>query len=811
MDAFLTTASPLTLDGASGLISSFRAHHPGVPAYVLATDDLDPTRVTGEVLFVSDVCKSTPFALVGTLDDTNQVVFALPFALERLLGKHGAVVYAAPGCLVVRPMDELVGTLEGSSVALVSQSHALQTDSSTSELNRASEIAPSISSRILGLRKGAIPLLADWQQIMEQTFYDVVQRHPADAIRGWVASLVGTKGVAIAGETTLLSWTDYAAIAANRATGPAASILLADELWALGREHAVAKEAGEEIEVNWQMLFDKVHDSRPLTGLMQIVEDAVAAHHDSAKESFYFGHLAKEIRRSADPTGARWKQDEDFLDWLFEENNYGLTRVAHLYWASNGYLQKEFPEVPYDPMRFRAWNDRRAIVELGRDLWDRHGVTVKPEDAGDAALEPRSLSTAIAWRRNTMATLIPGHLARMKRREDRRDPAHRRGVAPPVRVPVARVSQSYGRSPRQLSILGCFRAESGLGQAARASLEAVRLLGREFSYIDTSEEYPSRNEVDPKLERETFGAFGEVNLLHANADELITLSGRVFRNRLAGRFNAAMWFWEAADLPMRSRPAFEVVDELWLASEYLADVFGQYAKVPVKVVGLAADLPESRAADRAALGWQDDQFVFLFVYDALSAYGRKNPEKTLDAFIQAFAPDFDNVRFVLKVSNLNKFPAAEARLQAKALKYPAITLIDSYYPRDRVLDMMAAADVYVSLHAAEGFGLTLLEAMALGTPVICTGYSGNMDFTNADNSWLVDYQMIATDEQTGPYPKGSVWAQPNVDTASDLMRYAAANPAMTVEKGKRAAIDAANAASLERYAARLDEQLRRVL
>ena len=34
----------------------------------------------------------------------------------------------------------------------------------------------------------------------------------------------------------------------------------------------------------------------------------------------------------------------------------------------------------------------------------------------------------------------------------------------------------------------------------------------------------------------------------------------------------------------------------------------------------------------------------------------------------------------------------------------------------------AASDCYVSLHRAEGFGLTLAEAMALGKPVIATGY-----------------------------------------------------------------------------------------
>ena len=43
---------------------------------------------------------------------------------------------------------------------------------------------------------------------------------------------------------------------------------------------------------------------------------------------------------------------------------------------------------------------------------------------------------------------------------------------------------------------------------------------------------------------------------------------------------------------------------------------------------------------------------------------------------------------------------------------------------------MAACDCYVSLHRAEGFGLTLAEAMAIGKPAIATGYSGNVDFMN---------------------------------------------------------------------------------
>ena len=121
---------------------------------------------------------------------------------------------------------------------------------------------------------------------------------------------------------------------------------------------------------------------------------------------------------------------------------------------------------------------------------------------------------------------------------------------------------------------------------------------------------------------------------------MITLAPGAFKHRIGGRFNAAMWFWETADLPLRSRPAFHLVDELWVASEYERDVFGQYARVPVHVIGLAADLPHSREVDRSAFGWRDDELVFLFVYDALSSYGRKNPGKALEAFIAAFAAEF---------------------------------------------------------------------------------------------------------------------------------------------------------------------------
>jgi glycosyltransferase involved in cell wall biosynthesis len=64
----------------------------------------------------------------------------------------------------------------------------------------------------------------------------------------------------------------------------------------------------------------------------------------------------------------------------------------------------------------------------------------------------------------------------------------------------------------------------------------------------------------------------------------------------------------------------------------------------------------------------------------------------------------------------------------------------------------------------------MAEAMYLQKPVIATGYSGNMEFMNVNNSLLVRYELKELDRDYEPYEKGSVWAEPDVDHAAELMR-----------------------------------------
>ena len=106
---------------------------------------------------------------------------------------------------------------------------------------------------------------------------------------------------------------------------------------------------------------------------------------------------------------------------------------------------------------------------------------------------------------------------------------------------------------------------------------------------------------------------------------------------------------------------------------------------------------------------------------------------------------------------------------------PGVTLIDKYLTKIETTTLTSLADCYVSLHRSEGLGLTMSEAMALGIPVIATGYSGNLDFMNSDNSLLVPSVRVAVGEGAEGYSPHAMWVEPDISVAASHMRYAYEN------------------------------------
>ena len=232
------------------------------------------------------------------------------------------------------------------------------------------------------------------------------------------------------------------------------------------------------------------------------------------------------------------------------------------------------------------------------------------------------------------------------------------------------------------------------------------------------------------------------------------------------------------------RPAFDTVDEVWTATDFIAEAVRAVDAKPVFTIPLPVPVPQySPGITRARLGLPE-RFTFLFVFDFLSIVERKNPHGLIEAFKKAFAPDEGPV-LVLKSINGELRLAELERLRAAVGNRQDVWIVDSYYTEEEKNALLGVCDCYVSLHRSEGLGLTMAEAMALGKPVVATGYSGNLHFMTPENSYLVDYARVPVPRGCEPYPTTASWADPNLDQAAGYFREIFERPDETARRARK--------------------------
>jgi glycosyltransferase involved in cell wall biosynthesis len=378
-----------------------------------------------------------------------------------------------------------------------------------------------------------------------------------------------------------------------------------------------------------------------------------------------------------------------------------------------------------------------------------------------------------------------------------------------------------------VNVVGYLRTESGVGSAIRGYVRALRALRVPVSLLDVSDLSGNR------AEDRTFASFDahhpyNVNLVCGDIDLHFAMMARLGEEAYKDCYNIGVWNWELPRFPEKWYDRFVYYDEIWVGSSFIANALSPVSPVPVVRIPpvLTPEVPGSREAGRRRLGVSPEEFIYLFVFDFHSGFQRKNPLAVLDAFRAAFGwvarpesakgvlastPFADSgratpVRLVIKCVNPDFDREYFAALQARAHGCP-VSIHAGYWPCEYVRDLMAACDAYVSLHRSEGIGLTVTEAMALGKPVIATGWSGNMDFMSVTNSFPVRYELAQLRERVGHYQAGEIWAEPSVAHAAELMRFVFENRGEAEARGRAARRDLEADYSEERLAGLIQHRL----
>jgi glycosyltransferase involved in cell wall biosynthesis len=327
----------------------------------------------------------------------------------------------------------------------------------------------------------------------------------------------------------------------------------------------------------------------------------------------------------------------------------------------------------------------------------------------------------------------------------------------------------------------------GTGEHARQLVEALRSQGISPALTTLRPDASPEDErllLAPTRAGTEFDAF---NLLCTNADMVPHIAAQLGVDFFSNRYTVGFWAWEVSSFPGRFARAFDYLDEVWVGSRHVRKALEPISPRPLLVIPQPVSLPPEAATAAPPAGLPDG-FRFLFAFDYLSIFERKNPLATVEAFTRVFTPHSGAV-LIIKCLNSSLAPEAHARLRGCATQYAHVHLIDERLTMSARNGLMNAADCYVSLHRAEGFGYTLAESMWLGKPVIATGYSGNTDFMTSENSYLIDYSMVRIGAGNDPYPADGEWAQPDIDHAAELMRHVFDHPDEARQRGVRAAAE----------------------
>lgn len=322
-----------------------------------------------------------------------------------------------------------------------------------------------------------------------------------------------------------------------------------------------------------------------------------------------------------------------------------------------------------------------------------------------------------------------------------------------------------------VNFFGSWETSDGIGRAAALNIRCLEGAGVPLDTFVLSRPVALQSGRDTVIDDRLLSTLRyKINLFQFSARWVPHYFARLSEGALDGFYNIGYWFCEVPKIPDHWARQMEFFDEIWTASSFCETAFARSARIPVVRIPLLIETrdPTPRILSNQ-LGKLKSPFTFLTIFNTYSDAERKNALFTIRAFLEAHGGRMD-VLLVVKVSNLEHDSVLSEKLRLVQQRHANVEIIEGYVENDVVQALYDQTDVYVSLHRAEGFGLTISDAMSRGIPVITTGYSGNMEFCEVSDTRLVAYKLRPVGHERLRYRKDDIWAEPDMEDAVAAFR-----------------------------------------
>ena len=214
----------------------------------------------------------------------------------------------------------------------------------------------------------------------------------------------------------------------------------------------------------------------------------------------------------------------EFIDWLNEPALEAADAKA-----GQPLLVRRLPRAQGPATRLsQPGRGSRRVPPLDRGLWGRDGRRQRPD---------------------------------ARRRATRQEGSLRSGSPPMAHL---------HNEPWGVNVAGFLQSELGIGEAAaRSDLRARRGSDSAASGPWT---VAAKQPPGPRYAMfDTDAAAFPVNLVCVNADVLEPWAAQAGERFFAGRYTIGFWWWEVLAFPPKWLPAFDLVDEVWVATQHVAD------------------------------------------------------------------------------------------------------------------------------------------------------------------------------------------------------------------------------------------------